>query len=286
LDSLISEKTHKDSLKASKNSVATYNEEKAINAAIAASLKSSQPRPSPSSASFGINDQEQLELALAMSKVEVSMPTSSTSSRPNLVVSAMNQYQASKGGDASLCTSCAAAFLRLLKEGRPLTATTVDESLEKGQEAHSAAAKKLHRGANANLNAKDVIVHGGLGLQEKGRSISNRPTKANLVSQHYQQVLVPALQDQNRRTGALTTAILTKAPYSLAVAHRNGQFIVFDSHGESATNNRAFIRSFNDPKTFCDYLANRFGFDAEFGDIDYDVETGRDNPNCYELTFV
>ena len=209
---------------------------------------------------------------------------------PELIVSELNQYRG--GGAVSTCTSCAAAFCAHLKAGHPLSVALIDRSIDRGRRAHEqAAAIVAKRIRNPNLNAQQVIQHGDLGLREIGKAITGRPYlyRDRSVVSHYQEKIIPALRDKGRQRDGLTCAIFTHAPYSAAIArqivHGTEQFIFFDSHGDEQTRTGAYIRTFNDSETLCRFLADKYGYDDEFPDVDVD-NFGQDNPNCYELVFV
>ncbi len=209
--------------------------------------------------------------------------------RDGIIISRMNQYQAG-GQNMSLCSSCAVAFLAGLKQQASLQ-DAMEKSIPVGRAAHEAATKATKSPVNTNFNAQQIIQHGRLGLRELGKSVTGRPTSLRNVSRHYRDTLIPALLDKARVRNGLTLAIFTKVPLSSAIACRHlpggkHQFFFFDSHGEIATNNLAFVRTFNRAEGLCDYLANRYGFDAEFPNVDFDLDSGQDNPNNYELTFV
>lgn len=203
-----------------------------------------------------------------------------------LIISDINQYRGA--GDVSICTPCAAAFLKVLSENRePLTGDRIKDAIEMGREAYGKVSTKLPRGRNANYAAGEVIENGELNLT-RIQSISRRPQTARAQKDHYMNTIIPELTNRANRRENVTCAILTKAPYSSAIAYRHTErdFIYFDSHGEEATNNKAFIRIFKNPDALCEYLTTKYGFDREFPDVDYDIESGQDNPNLYELTLI
>lgn len=206
----------------------------------------------------------------------------------DLIIANINQYRGAN--TVSTCTSCAAAFLKILtEEERPLDETLIRDAIQQGQRAHETVSRALPRGPNANYAAGEVIERGNLNLRKINKNtISMRPTSRQTQTQHYlQNIISPLTNVQNQRSG-YTLAILTKAPYSSSVAYRQRtkDYVYFDSHGEPATNNQALIRIFKTPEALCNYLTQKFGFFEDFPDVDYDLETDQDNPNLYELTIV
>lgn len=201
----------------------------------------------------------------------------------DLIVANTNQYQNRGKSDPSICTSCAAAFIQCVIDGNSLTPETIQKSIELGRKTHNQAAPQVKRGANVNLATDEVLKRGGLSLR-KVRSISGRPESADSQSAHYQRLLT---QLQGRGTDVY--AIVIKTPYSSAIIYRHekNDFVYFDSHGESEIGNRAFVRIFKTSKAISDYLTKKYRFDAVFNnDFDFDIDTGQDNPNLYELTLV
>lgn len=205
---------------------------------------------------------------------------------PPLIVSKTNQYQAG-GKNASICTSCSAAFIQLIKENKPLTEQTIIESIREGNRIHETVTRNTKAQANTNFNAQQVVQHSGRGFKEIGKPVIKRPTNSRKIAEHYENELITPFLRGDRKQGNLTSAVLTKAPYSIALIyqHHEKRFVFFDSHGEPETNNQAFIRTFENPKSLCQYLATKYGY-IDFPDVDFDIETGQDNPNCYELTFI
>ncbi|MBX7066040.1 MAG: hypothetical protein K1X28_02300 [Parachlamydiales bacterium] len=208
-------------------------------------------------------------------RVPISSERSEEKENPDLIVADMNQYTGRRGMDASACTSCAAAFIRNVLRGNPLSIATIQSCIRQGQAAHDQASARVVRGANANLSAIDVLTHGDLNLRSAGRPISGRVKST--APQEYRNIM--------RGLERGRAAILTKAPYSSAIIRRENDYVYFDSHGEPETGNRAFIRTFRSEEDLCGYLAHKYGY-IDFDDVDFDIATGQDNPNMYELTFV
>ncbi|MBU6446969.1 MAG: hypothetical protein KGQ49_06190 [Verrucomicrobia bacterium] len=231
-----------------------------------------------------------LQTSPAPANLSGTLPAQQGTQQSDLIVAQTNPH--TNPVKPAQYTFCAAAFLEQALQRQPFDTRCITHSILKGVAVHQQASG---RRPDTNPTILQVLTCGWLNLQLAARPIfGGRPQSADTQQTFYQDLLnrfavgEAAILTKAPPTSAVYKSDVIEAPLTVAVYRFKDGYVVFNPHGSPEIGNRAYIKIFPSAEKLSQYLSTAFKF-LDFPDYpndDINPETGRDNPNMVEMTWV